>query len=133
MADVWEIRHFGGTNEIDGGAADDKDGDGLSNVEEYIAGTNPTNNASLFKLDIQDAAGTNGTVVIVWWAPQVDALDAAYGDLRRYYSLESSDDLLQPWDPVPGWTNIPAADSMLRYTNPPAAQIEFYRGNSTLQ
>jgi hypothetical protein len=132
MADVWEIRHFGGTNEVDGGAEEDKDGDGYSNIEEYIAGTDPTNNASLFSLEIQNTA--SGAVAVAWWAHDIETFDAAYGDLQRYYSLERSVDLLQPgWDPVPGWTDILAGDSMVRYTNFAADQTEFYSGRTSLR
>jgi hypothetical protein len=132
MADVWEVRHFGGTNEVDCGAAKDKDSDGYSNIEEYVAGTDPTNNASVFSLAIQNMAG--GAIVIDWWAHRINAFDAAYGDQQRYYSLEHSSELLQAdWVPVPGRTNILADDSIFRYTNLPAVQIEFYRGGSSLR
>jgi hypothetical protein len=132
MADVWEIRHFGGTNEVDCEAAEDKDHDGYSNIEEYVAGTDPTNNASVFSLAIQNMTG--GAVEIAWWAQRINAFDAAYGDQQRYYSLERSSELLPAdWVPVPGRTNLLADDRILRYTNSPAVQIEFYRGGSSLR
>jgi hypothetical protein len=43
MLDDWEIRYFGSTNAPRGSATGDFDGDGLSNLAEYLAGTNPTN------------------------------------------------------------------------------------------
>jgi hypothetical protein len=48
MPDDWETLHFGGTDETNGGSRDDWDGDGASNLDEWSAGTNPTNAASVF-------------------------------------------------------------------------------------
>ena len=48
MADAWETAYFGGTNAAS--PALDADGDGLSNRDEYAAGTNPTNAASVLRL-----------------------------------------------------------------------------------
>ena len=59
MADDWEILHGFDTNNV-ADAALDSDGDGMSNRDEYNAGTNPTNAASLLKLQMAPAApGTN--------------------------------------------------------------------------
>jgi hypothetical protein len=44
MPDWWEQQYFGGHANPDA----DPDGDGLSNLSEYLAGTGPTNNASSF-------------------------------------------------------------------------------------
>ena len=132
MADVWEVRYFGGTNEADGGASEDNDSDGCTNLEEYIAGTDPTNNASAFSMALQNMPG--GAVVIAWRAHRIHAFDTAYGDQQRYYSLEQSSELLQgDWFPVPGGTDIPAQDGILRHTNFPAVENEYYRGGSSLR
>jgi hypothetical protein len=132
MADVWEVSYFGGTNEVDGGASEDKDRDGCSNLEEYVAGTDPTNRASLLSVAIQNPAGE--AVVIAWQSHRIDAFDAAYGDQQRFYHLDRSSELLQAeWIPVPGWTNIPADGNMLRCTNFPAVQNEHYRVGASLR
>jgi len=48
MPDTWEILY--GLNPNDSSdAALDKDGDGRSNLQEYISGTNPTNKNSVLK------------------------------------------------------------------------------------
>jgi hypothetical protein len=51
MDDDWEIEFFGGTNMVDGGAYDDFDEDGMFNIEEFIAGVNPTNGSSVFAVE----------------------------------------------------------------------------------
>jgi hypothetical protein len=67
ITDSWAIRYFGvvslaagtGTNQRDG----DADGDGVSNIGEFLAGTDPLNPASTFKITAIDAGpGTSATV-----------------------------------------------------------------------
>ena len=43
----------------------DPDGDGMSNLQEYLAGTDPTNSASSFR--ITSIVPTNGSDVLVTW------------------------------------------------------------------
>ena len=55
----WELQY--GLNRLSpfgrDGASGDPDGDGLSNLAEYAAGTDPTNSASVFVLKIQTVSG----------------------------------------------------------------------------
>jgi hypothetical protein len=61
IADDWELQHFGG------GACDpdgDEDNDGRSNLEEFIAGTDPTNKLSILAIsEIQKDAWGESTVL----------------------------------------------------------------------
>jgi uncharacterized repeat protein (TIGR01451 family) len=58
MADAWEIAHFGSINAPGGGPSDDPDGDGLSNLDEFRAGTDPMNAQSVLRISaIQVASG----------------------------------------------------------------------------
>jgi large repetitive protein len=58
MRDAWEYQYFGSLSQTPAG---DFDGDGVSNLNEYLEGTNPTNNASLRpRLTV---LATNGVVV----------------------------------------------------------------------
>ena len=45
--DDWELAYFG---RIGADPNADQDGDGASNLEEFLAGTDPTNNASVFRI-----------------------------------------------------------------------------------
>ena len=59
LSDWWETNYFGsiGTTNTAANALADPDGDGMSNRDEYIAGTNPTNALSLLRLDIVPSSG----------------------------------------------------------------------------
>ncbi len=63
LLDQWEIQFFGSLS-ADPNA--DADGDGLSNNHEFLAGTNPTNAASVFK--VVGAARTTSDIAVTWTA-----------------------------------------------------------------
>jgi subtilisin family serine protease len=63
LPDWWEKTYFGQLTGVDPNA--DPDHDGLSNLGEWLAGTNPTNAASTLRLTAH-ASGTNS--VIINWA-----------------------------------------------------------------
>jgi hypothetical protein len=63
MADAWEIQYFGHTG-VDPDA--DADTDGQSNLQEYQAGTNPTNSSSYFHLS--SVGKVNNSDVRLDWA-----------------------------------------------------------------
>ena len=60
IPDVWEAAYGFDTNNIADGALD-ADGDGMSNWQEYIAGTDPTNALSYLKIDSL-TAGASATL-----------------------------------------------------------------------
>lgn len=62
VADVWEALHFG-TNSA---TTADSDGDGLSDIEEYFAGTDPTNATSSFSFQPNAAPQSNGVMSVCW-------------------------------------------------------------------
>ena len=62
LADDWELRYFGSTAISNG--QNDFDGDGASNLNEFRAGTNPTNALSLLSIKSLTFDGTN--TLITW-------------------------------------------------------------------
>lgn len=64
MDDDWEIDFFGGTNVVNGGPLDNFDGDSLNNLDEFIAGVDPTNSASVFA--VEDSTPSPAGFVINW-------------------------------------------------------------------
>jgi hypothetical protein len=59
--DNWEVQYFGRIG-VDPKA--DADGDGVSNYQEYLAGTNPTNSTSFLHITSLTATGNN--VAVNW-------------------------------------------------------------------
>jgi hypothetical protein len=56
LPDSWELAYFGNLTQNPTG---DYDGDGVSNLQEFLDGTNPTNSASaLFRLSVDSDGGT---------------------------------------------------------------------------
>lgn len=63
LLDQWEVQFFGS---LSANPALDSDGDGVSNLNELFAGTNPTNSASRFQL--LSATRTNNDFLLTWSA-----------------------------------------------------------------
>ena len=65
IPDSWEEEHFGSATGADPHA--DADGDGMSNLAEYIAGTDPRNGSSLLAVtDIDVSIGATDQVELTW-------------------------------------------------------------------
>ncbi len=64
LSDDWELRYFGTTTYTVGSA--DPDRDGMINAEEQIAGTDPTDAASVFALQSAVATPDRAALVLSW-------------------------------------------------------------------
>lgn len=57
LPDAWEIQYFGSIGDPRATPNADPDGDGFTNLQEYVAGTNPTNPTSRLQIDSVNVAG----------------------------------------------------------------------------
>jgi hypothetical protein len=120
IPDSWTTKYFGhatGQGSDLSRATDDADGDGMSNSQEYIAGTDPTDPASVFQLQIfANASPTQGPIV---------SWPAAAG---RSYQLQFKTNLADSlWMNVPG--NVFVLGSVGYFTAPNSnlQQSGYYR------
>ena len=95
MPDAWEIAN--GTNPNVPDASDDADGDGYTNYQEYLAGTNPLDPRS--RLRVESVSLSVGGVAFQFTAAS-----------NRTFTVQFKDSLGAPmWSPL---TNIAAAPRM---------------------
>lgn len=126
LPDDWETAHFDNTGQQTGA---DPDGDGLSNLEEWIAGSDPVSGSSTFDLAV---ALSDGGLAVSFSAK--DASAAGYDGYTRRYSLETTRlDADAAWQAVPGYANIVGAGQTVTYTNPAPANPAGYRARVWLE
>ena len=116
LPDEWEqFRFFDPTNAPAGG---DADGDGASNLDEYIAGTHPLYSASLFHIE---STGENGGVVVRW-----PSMSGREYELWQAVSIVSND-----WNRVAG--PLPATPPVNSNTVNQAGNAGYFRVHVRLQ
>jgi Tol biopolymer transport system component len=110
MDDDWEVAHFGDLNR-DG--AGDQDGDGHSNLQEFIAGTNPTSGGSILRvLTITPMGG--GSTTVVWSAV-----------VGRNYVVQFKNSLDATWSNASG--AIEADGTSMSFAHNSSSPQRFYR------
>lgn len=116
LADAWELRYFKDLSTSSGSNEDDWDGDSSPDIDEYAAGTNPTNPASC--LAISEIRQDTGTAHVIEW-------QSVSG---RLYMVEQATNLLSSWSTIV--SNLPATEPQNVHTVAPVeAESEFYRIN----
>ena len=86
IPDDWEVKYYGAVAACDAKA--DTDGDGMSALDEFVAGSDPTDGKSFFCVGL---TFTNGEPVVSWM-PDMGSM--------RVYAMEGTTNMLVP----DGWT-----------------------------
>jgi len=110
VPDGWEVAEYGGAGVW--GPNDDPDHDGLSNLDEYIAGTDPEDETGYLKVETRLQSGQLEVVFVA-----LAANGAGYEGLSRYYALEQRQELGADavWTLVPGYQRILGNDTVMTY------------------
>ena len=99
IPDWWTQQYFGHPTGQAGDlsrADDDEDGDGRSNLQEYLAGTVPTDPNSVLALRISAFTAPGANVLLTW--PAVPG---------RSYQIQYKDNLTDPaWLNITGGVNV---------------------------
>jgi hypothetical protein len=95
MSDAWERTYFGDESVSGGLESDDQDHDGWTDMEEFLAGTNPTNANSLLRIVTADIASPESDDIVIRveggnFNGQTD-LGAAGDNVRRMVRILAAD------------------------------------------
>lgn len=113
LPDDWEMAHLGHLN---ANSSDDPDRDGASNHDEYLAGTSPTNNSSVFRAFVLSSLSTGQTRVIWNSAP------------GRRYLVQYKNQVTDPtWTDLSIAIDASAEQSSLLDPSAPPSGHRFYR------
>ena len=115
LPDAWETTWFGGTDNPQGAPDSDQDHDGQSNLHEFLAGTDPTDPTSVFRIT-GATPGAGGTVVLQW--PGVSG---------KTYRLQYSPDLVTAFQDTPDAALAGNGGVLTQTVNPGAGGHGFYR------
>ncbi|MGZ5503995.1 MAG: type VI secretion system tube protein Hcp [Chthoniobacterales bacterium] len=110
IPDAYEMDN--GLNPLVNDANGDKDGDGVSNIGEYRAGTRANDANSVFR--VHGISRGNGTILITWSSVT-----------NRIYTIQKGPGVNGPWTNVQ--SGIPAAQSETSRTVPMDATVLFYQ------
>ena len=117
IPDLWMLHYFGHLTGQTGDlslAQDDADGDGMSNLQEFLAGTDPANPASVLRLQIGAQISLANIVTLNW--PAVPG---------KNYQVQFKDNLNDAvWTDIPGATVVGSQGS---FTVPAGQSSQFYR------
>ena len=116
ISDEWKLHFFGSVSSPSAQASADPDGDGISNLLEYQAATNPTNKLSCLHLEAPKWDSVRNLAVLRWLSAP-----------GKFYTLESSSDLVSgTWTVLE--TNVPGNGFVAEWPITSRSQAsQFYR------
>jgi hypothetical protein len=115
IPDAWRLRYFGSIYNLLSQASADADGDGASNWQEFVAGTDPTDSHSVLTVATHQAAALQAQDCVVHW-PSIAG---------KNYVIERSASVFAPnWIPVS--TNTGTGSDM-EFHDTSAGTTRFYR------
>jgi hypothetical protein len=123
VPDDWEQLNSAGD------LASDLDGDGQSKLAEYLAGTNPADGSSAFRLVVvQTSEGPR----VSFLARRAQGI--GYGGRARYYTLEQRASVATgAWEPLSNYVRLPGNDQWVVYAPPLSNPSAFYRARVWLE
>ena len=95
----WQLLYFGSTNCALCGGNADYDGDGVSNTNEFLAGTNPANPASLFRIMSALPQITQSNNMVITWTTaggHTNAVQSTAGAANGSYATNNFADISGP-------------------------------------
>ena len=126
ISDEWELQHANSLSTMQ--ASSDFDSDGVSDYNEFIAGTNPSDPQDFPAIEIH--ANPSGASVSFQTR---QATGNGYENRQRYYTLMQCDDLTSGnWTPVHGYENILASGQTENPAIETDSQAVFYRVETQL-
>jgi PKD repeat protein len=110
---TWQLQYFGCTNCPQSAPDADPLGKGMSNTNQFLAGLNPTNPGSVFRITSVVTDSSNN-VVITWSTAGIrtNAVQAASGDANSSYSANFADITASPHVIISG-----SGDATTNYTD----------------
>jgi hypothetical protein len=101
----WQIQYFGDTNNPAAAVNADPDGDGQSNEAEFLAGTDPTNSASAFRITAVMREGNDLRVTWTMGSGRTNALQVTTGAGSGSYTTNNYSDIFTVTNTVGSLTN----------------------------